>query len=253
VEALVSERLTSFDRIANIYGHCGVAILSEFLDYGDIEMLVIPGTGYIQRVDLNDTAHLRPQNKLSAILKLQVALEMAEAISILHEYPEGIIVHNDISPSQFLFDSDGNIKLNDFNRAEIMLWNEETKEYCKYRNGAANGNYRAPEEYFDKPLDEKIDIYSFGNNIYTLLTGLWPFYELDYNHVNEVQEMIKKGFKPFIDERYRTSSLEEAILVDIMEECWAFNPEDRPEIKALVKRLQVACLKLENSKTSVKE
>ena len=30
----------------------------------------------------------------------------------------------------------------------------------------------------DHPLNEKIDVYSFGNNIYALLTGLWPFYEI---------------------------------------------------------------------------
>jgi serine/threonine protein kinase len=250
MEALVSEKFTSVDKIVNVYGHCGVAILSELLEYGDIEMLVIPGTGYIQHAELNDTERLRPQNKLSPILKLQLALEMAEAVALLHEYPEGKIVHNDISPSQFLFDRNGNIKLNDFNRAEIMLWNEQTKEYCKYRNGAANGNYRAPEEYFDKPLDEKIDVYSFGNNIYALLTGLWPFYELDDNHVDEVQEKIRKGLKPFVDERYRVNSMEEAILVNIMEECWAFNPQDRPEMKALVKQLQTACLELENSQAS---
>lgn len=36
--------------------------------------------------------------------------------------------------------------------------------------------WRAPEEYMDGPLDEKIDIWSFGCNMYSLLTGLNPFY-----------------------------------------------------------------------------
>lgn len=46
--------------------------------------------------------------------------------------------------------------------------------------------YRAPEENRDDWLDEKIDIFSFGNNIYGLLTGLWVFYENDDDIVVQV-------------------------------------------------------------------
>lgn len=38
----------------------------------------------------------------------------------------------------------------------------------------------------DDDLDEKIDIYSFGNNLYGLLTGLWVFYENDDDKVVQV-------------------------------------------------------------------
>jgi serine/threonine protein kinase len=31
--------------------------------------------------------------------------------------------------------------------------------------------WRAPEEYLDYPLNEQIDIWSLGNNMYSLLTG----------------------------------------------------------------------------------
>jgi serine/threonine protein kinase len=37
--------------------------------------------------------------------------------------------------------------------------------------------WRSPEEYFDHPLNEKVDVFSLGNNMYSLLTGLWPFYD----------------------------------------------------------------------------
>jgi hypothetical protein len=32
------------------------------------------------------------------------------------------------------------IKLNDFNRAEFMLWDEHALEYCQYNPGGARGN-----------------------------------------------------------------------------------------------------------------
>jgi hypothetical protein len=42
---------------------------------------------------------------------------------------------------QFLKNEDETlIKLNDFNRAEFMLWDEKAKDYCKYGEGTGNGN-----------------------------------------------------------------------------------------------------------------
>ena len=60
-----------------------------------------------------------------------------------------------------------------------MLWDDETQEYCKYKNGKGHGDWRAPEEYADKPLNEKIDVWSIGNNIYSVLTGTYPFYNVE--------------------------------------------------------------------------
>jgi hypothetical protein len=43
--------------------------------------------------------------------------------------------------SQFLWTADRTrLKLNDFNRAEFMLWDEEHQEYCKYTEGRGQGN-----------------------------------------------------------------------------------------------------------------
>lgn len=76
----------------------------------------------------------------------------------------------DIQLCQWLETNDGHLKLGDFNRAEIPLFDPEKHEYCKYNNGHGYGNYRSPEEFAAKDLDEKIDIWSFGNNIYGLVS-----------------------------------------------------------------------------------
>lgn len=240
MDALVSERLTSNDRVVDIYGHCGVSVLSEFLSRGSIERVVVPGTGYIKQVDLHDEDDVKPQNTLSPSVKLDLAVQMAESIVFIHEFPEGKIVHNDIQLSQFLYASDGSIKFNDFNRAEPMLWDEDKQDFCRYRNGMGNGAYRSPEEYFDKPLAEKIDVYSFGNNVYGLLTGLEPFYEIDEEHAAEAQEKLKKGERPYLDPRYRGRSYEEDVLIDIMDACWAYNPDDRPHMTEVARILRSA-------------
>ena len=49
-------------------------------------------------------------------------------------------VHDDIQLCQWLRKRDGTLKLGDFNRAEIMDYDEEGGEYCLYNNGHGYGN-----------------------------------------------------------------------------------------------------------------
>lgn len=88
--------------------------------------------------------------------------------------------------------------------------------------------YRSPEEYSERDLNEKLDVYSFGNNIYGLLTGLWVFYENEDDEL--VQKMVVNGTQAFIDERYRTRSYIEGRLVELMEKCWTYDPKKRISI-----------------------
>jgi serine/threonine protein kinase len=96
--------------------------------------------------------------------------------------------------------------------------------------------WRSPEEYFDRDLDQQVDVFSLGNNIYSLLTGLWVFYEGDEN----VAKRVKAGDKPYIDPRYTDRSLAEARLAEIIDKCLSYYPEDRPSIFEVVKFLRNA-------------
>lgn len=96
----------------------------------------------------------------------------------------------------------------------------------------------------DDYLDEQIDVFSFGNNIYGLLTGLWVFYENDDDGV--VQKKVKGGQRAYIDPRYRTHSYIEGKLVELMERCWIEEPSDRVDIFEAVKFLRK--VKEENDK-----
>jgi len=241
IDALVMERLTSSPRIANIFGYCGTTITQEVFAK-DIEPLIVPGEGMILGdKKLNDADDVNPQNDFTPTQKLQFALDMAEAIADLHGFPDGVIVHDDIQICQFLVTPDGRLKLNDFNRAEIMLWDEKNQKYCKYNNGLVYGNFRSLEEIRDDPLDEKIDVWSFGNIVYGLLTGLWVFYDTEDDTV--VQKRIKKGETAYIDSRYRTRSYAEGVMVEIIEKCWVRNSSQRIDIFELVKYLKKAVIK----------
>jgi serine/threonine protein kinase len=198
-DAMVMERLTASPRIVDIYGHCGTSIVSEFLP-GEVQEVLIPGRG--RREKMHDKDDVDPKNKLTAEEKLYMALQMAESMADLHGFKDGVIVHDDIQLVQYLFVGDDlTMKLNDFNRAEVMLYDEHEGSYCRYSNGHGAGDYRSPEEYVDGLLNEKIDVWSLGNNIYALLTGLWIFYDEADDTYDGIQKKLKGGVTSYIDPR----------------------------------------------------
>jgi serine/threonine protein kinase len=84
-----------------------------------------------------------------------------------------------------------------------------------------------------------MDTYSMGNNIYSLLTGLWPFYNFPEDDEEVVQNLlIDQKIRPLVDPRYRTRSFIESKLVAIMEECWEWEPERRISIFDVVRQLR---------------
>jgi serine/threonine protein kinase len=84
-----------------------------------------------------------------------------------------------------------------------------------------------------------MDTYSMGNNIYSLLTGLWPFYNFSEDDDKQVQDLlINQKIRPLVDPRYRTRSFIESKLVAIMDECWEWEPERRISIFEVVRKLR---------------
>jgi serine/threonine protein kinase len=151
MDALVAERLTASPRIYDIYGLCGLGIMSEYFPHGDMFHVAVPGKGAMPAYELHDEYEVKPQNSLTGLKKLEISTQMAEALADLHGNSAGVIVHNDVKLVQFLWTSDKSmLKLNDFNRAEHMLFDEENNEYCRYArrgNGKVrrgNGKVRIP-------------------------------------------------------------------------------------------------------------
>lgn len=141
MDAVVAERLSSSPRIFDMYGMCGYTILSEFFPHGDMDDILIGEEGYSTQEDLDDKDDVKPQNDLTTIEKVTIALQMAEALADLHGFPGGLIVHGDLDNKQYLYNADKSIvKLNDFNRAEWLNWDAEEQVYCRHSSGGGNGN-----------------------------------------------------------------------------------------------------------------
>jgi hypothetical protein len=239
MDALIMERLTASPRIVDIYGHCGVTVLTEFLPV-ELDGYAVPfqsKTRQTNKINLQrEKNYVIPLNEINITQKLDITLQMAEAIADLHGFEDGVIVHDDIQLVQYLFSGENKIKLNDFNRGELMLYDEQKGAYCRYRNGPGGGDWRAPEEYLDDPLDEKIDVFSFGNNVYSILTGAFVYYFED--NFKNIKKMVIQGNMTKIDPRYRSRSYVEGKLVEIIEKCWAYKVNDRPSIFQIIDELK---------------
>ncbi len=80
---------------------------------------------------------------------------------------------------------------------------------------------------------------NLGNNFYSLLTGLWVYYEDKDDGV--VQEKVKSSIPPFIDERYKYNrTFAERSLVKAIELCLKHDPDERVSVFQLVEFLRNA-------------
>ena len=157
-EAIVHEVLTSSPYIMNSYGYCAASIMIEAMSI-DLNKAVIYGNGHydqhkldkivddtVDKASIKSSVGSRPStislNNFTISQKLQISLEMAESLASMHGYKNGQIIHSDVHIEQWLLDSHGNVKLNDFNRATLSKWNitasstpEKQEQYCtrKYK------------------------------------------------------------------------------------------------------------------------
>ncbi len=90
-DALSMELFTTSDRIVSIYSHCSLSVHVQSINGHDIEELILSEV----REEMEE-----PPRELPPTEKLHMALEMAEALSELHGYAGGPIVHNDVQYSQ---------------------------------------------------------------------------------------------------------------------------------------------------------
>ena len=163
------ERLTPSPRVVDILGYCGTSVLLEAMA-SDLHTKIIIGNGIASQQTLDELDQVHPLNNFTASEKLQISLDMIESLADLHGFAGGKIIHADTHIEQWLIAPDGRIKLNDFNNARLPRWDSKHNNYCEIVL-IYGGIWRSPEEHNGLLQDESIDIYAFGNSIYTLVSS----------------------------------------------------------------------------------
>jgi len=209
-EAIALSQLENATNVVHFLGRCNYDIITEWMP-----------------VDLDVLLFERKAVQLSFGQVLQMALDMAKGVEALHSIP-GPLVHSDIKPKQFLVDYDGTVKINDFNRGRFIQRNGYG-ERCKFHFERNTGRWRSPEEYLERPLDEKIDIYSLGLCFWTLLSRRRPYEELD---LIDIYKLISEGQRPPFEPHWSEE------FCSLIGTCWHQNSTQRPDASQVVKALQ---------------
>ena len=195
-DALVSERLSSSPHVINTYGYCGMSTLNEFAGGGNFET-------YIESRSKNKKNILTSYELLEFARNISVGLADVHDIGINDDndgssnydpsrqqeqgelgggigipYNIGTIVHHDFRHHNLLLTNDYQVKLSDFNTAQLLQWNYNTNTSCgfnwyKHCGQTIWGADRSPEECIGTKqnlVSQKAEVYHLGALLHFILS-----------------------------------------------------------------------------------
>lgn len=125
-----------------------------------------------------------------------VTREVCSALDVLHSRN---IIHRDIKPENIMIDSEGNVKLIDFDAARI---------YKNYKSQDTSfigtAGFAAPEQFGINQTDPRSDIFALGILMNVMLTGEHPSKQL---YKGKLSKVIKKCIN--IDPNKRFTNVQE--------------------------------------------
>ncbi|KAL3807969.1 hypothetical protein ACHAXA_010771 [Cyclostephanos tholiformis] len=273
-DALVMERLSSSHHLVSIYGYCANTVLTEAISHTLDDVIYAreneevkrwsPRSGYVTKPPLESwmgkDEHGTPlATRETELGRIRLALGVFRGLVDLHE---GVgasgdniewlpIVHADLQAKQYLVDSlTGKIYLNDFNRCRFLTKlnstvsdgndaggpRSRTLESCPLYIPTAPGSARAPEEYDMAPLSEKIDVYSAGNILYGIITGLRPWSDERGKHIRAA---IQMGERPLVNDTIRNAvGTVDAELTRLLDRVYEHDPNKRASAREIVGELE---------------
>lgn len=124
---------------------------------------------------------------LSIRRTVHIFLQICGAVQRAHR--NGVI-HRDLKPENIMleeFEGLGEtVKVIDFSLAKLKVSGKLMQSLTEKGRVAGTPYYMSPEQWLDKPLDPRSDVYSLGVMLYEALTGFMPF------DADKVMELAKK-------------------------------------------------------------
>ncbi|SEB09541.1 serine/threonine-protein kinase [Variovorax sp. YR216] len=156
VEAKAAGRLT----------HRNIVSIYQFGEDNDFAYIVME---YVAGRNLRD--YVQAPRKLEVPQVLCVMMQLLDGLHYAHERG---IVHRDIKPANLLVADDGRLKITDFGIART-----ETSNLTRANSVVGSPGYIAPEQYTNREIDRRVDVFSAGVLLYRMLSGTTPFVGTD--------------------------------------------------------------------------
>ncbi|KAI5669718.1 hypothetical protein M9H77_19571 [Catharanthus roseus] len=102
--------------------------------------------------------------------------------------------------------------------------------FLSSKSTAGTAEWMAPEVLRNEPCNEKSDVYSFGVILWELAT-----LEVPWTGMNSMQVVGAVGFQ---GRRLKIPDRVDAVVAEIITDCWDSNPEKRPTFGEIIARLK---------------
>jgi eukaryotic-like serine/threonine-protein kinase len=214
----------------------GAEILSKIGDHkgivGYVEHGKIKGQLYLlmDYVEASNLKELYAQHDPVLLENVaQILIDMAEGLEHMHDNG---FMHLDFKPENVLVTRNASVRLVDFDLAEPIP--EKPRKASKKNPGTPA--YMAPEQLQGEPINQRVDIFSYGVAAYELLTNQKPFPgdspgEILSKQIDRSGFIVPRQHNPDIPHQ-----MEKVIL-----RCLEFEPDRRyPFIGMMVRELHAA-------------
>ncbi|KAH7690532.1 Non-specific serine/threonine protein kinase protein [Dioscorea alata] len=171
--------------------HLNLVKFLGFLEYGDERIVVVE---YVPNGTLREHLDCLHGKCLDLAARLDIAIDVAHAVTYLHMYTDHPIIHRDIKSSNILLTETLRAKVADFGFARLGATESGVSHVETQVKGTAG--YLDPEYLRTYQLTEKSDVFSFGVLLVELVTGRRPI-----EPKRELQERVtpKWAMKKFME------------------------------------------------------
>ncbi|MGN8250752.1 protein kinase domain-containing protein [Pseudomonas sp. SMV7] len=149
---------------------------------------------------------LAEQGPLPLSRWLELARQLLQAVGVLHRRN---LLHRDIKPENLHLGSDGQLRLLDFGLAYCPGLSEDPPHELP-----GTPSYLAPEAFDGQPPSPRQDLYAVGVTLYHLLTGHYPYGEVEaFQRPRFGQPISAARYRPDLPE-WLQHNLQQAVAAD---------------------------------------
>ncbi|KDP28601.1 hypothetical protein JCGZ_14372 [Jatropha curcas] len=215
--------------------HLNLVRLYGYLEHEDERIVLVE---YVPNGTLREHLDCLHGNVLDLAARLDIAIDVAHAVTYLHMYTDHPIIHRDIKSSNILLTENFRAKVADFGFARLAADTDSGQTHVSTQVKGTAG-YLDPEYLKTYQLTEKSDVYSFGVLLVELVTGRRPI-----EPKKELKERItpKWAMRKFaegdaisiLDPKLEQTAANNLMLEKILElalQCLAPHRQKRPSMK----------------------